>query len=81
MNRDLKIGKMAEEINIDEANTDFSNLLRRVMAGEEIVIVKDGVPVARLVPIDSERKTRTPGSAQGQFSIASDFDDPLPEFG
>ncbi len=70
---------MAKEINIHEAKTHFSKLLLRVMAGEEIVIAKAGVPVARLVPIDSKKKMRTPGSAQGQFAIAADFDAPLPD--
>lgn len=70
---------MAKEINIHEAKTHFSKLLLRVMAGEEIVIAKAGVPVARLIPIESKKKMRTPGSAEGQFVIAADFDDPLPE--
>ena len=70
---------MAKEINIHDVETHFSELLLRVMAREEIVIAKDGVPVARLVPVDSKKKTRTPGSAQGQFAIAADFDDPLPD--
>lgn len=70
---------MANEINIHEAKTHFSKLLLRVMAGEEIIIAKAGVPVARLVPIDSKKKMRRPGSAEGQFSISADFYDPLPD--
>ena len=35
-----------EEVNIHEAKTHLSRLLRRVAAGEEIVISRAGKPVA-----------------------------------
>ena len=38
------------KVNTHEAKTSFSQLLRRVAAGEEITISNRGVPVARLVP-------------------------------
>jgi prevent-host-death family protein len=37
--------------NIHEAKTQFSRLVDRAHAGEEIVVAKDGVPYAKLVPI------------------------------
>jgi prevent-host-death family protein len=42
---------MKKVFSITEAKAQFSKLLRRVRAGEEITITKYGVPVARLVPI------------------------------
>ena len=33
------------------ATTHFSELLDRVVAGEEITITRDGSPIARLVPV------------------------------
>ena len=36
-----------------DAKTHFSELLERVLAGEEITITRHGAPVARLVPIQS----------------------------
>lgn len=36
--------------NIGEAKTNFSRLIRSVEAGEEVVITRAGVPVARPVP-------------------------------
>jgi prevent-host-death family protein len=39
------------EVNIHEAKTHFSKLLRRVAAGEEIVISRAGKPVAKIVPV------------------------------
>ena len=39
-------------VNIHEAKTHLSRLLREVASGTEIVIAKDGHPLARLVPIE-----------------------------
>jgi prevent-host-death family protein len=36
--------------NVHEAKTQFSRLLDRVLQGEEVLIVRNGVPVAELVP-------------------------------
>ncbi len=66
-------------INIHEAKTHFSRLLQRVASGEEITIARAGVPVARLVPIASEKRERPLGFARGEVWIADDFDAPLPD--
>jgi prevent-host-death family protein len=42
------------QINIDEAQTHLSRLLLRVADGEEIVINRSGVPIAKLVPITQD---------------------------
>jgi antitoxin (DNA-binding transcriptional repressor) of toxin-antitoxin stability system len=52
-------------------------LLRRVIAGEEIAIVKAGRPVAKLVPYVRTEAERVPGRHAGQIRIAPDFDAPL----
>ncbi|MCJ7568471.1 MAG: type II toxin-antitoxin system Phd/YefM family antitoxin [Anaerolineales bacterium] len=70
---------MKKVINVYEAKTHFSKLLNRVMGGEDILIGKAGVPVARLVPIEGKLGQRTPGSAKGKLSISPDFDAPLPD--
>lgn len=61
-----------------ESKTHLSRLLRRVSAGEEIVIARAGKPVARLVPIEREGARRT-GRDQGILEVPDDFDAPLPE--
>jgi len=66
-------------VNIHEAKTQFSKLIRRVLQGEEIVIARAGRPVARLVPTIQTSDHRTPGSARGQVTVSPDFDAPLPE--
>jgi prevent-host-death family protein len=37
-------------VNIYEAKTQLSRLLREVAMGREVVIARDGMPLARLVP-------------------------------
>jgi prevent-host-death family protein len=67
------------EINIHEAKTHLSKLLERVAMGEEVIIAKAGRPVAKLVPIPSERPRFKLGSAMGEFVVPDDFNDPLPK--
>jgi prevent-host-death family protein len=64
--------------NIHEAKTQLSKLLERVAAGEEVIIAKAGVPVARLIPAASVQE-RPLGTEQGRVFVADDFDAPLPE--
>ena len=65
------------EVNVHEAKTQLSKLLRRVSAGEEIVIARSGKPVAKLVPVDEPPK-RVFGVDRGLFEVPDDFDAPLP---
>lgn len=67
------------EVNIHEAKTQLSRLLRRVAEGEEVTIARAGVPVARLVQVEKEPvKKRPMGMDRGKIWIAEDFDAPLP---
>ena len=63
-------------VNIHHAKTQLSRLLERVEAGEEIVIARNGTPVAKLVPMASP--PRQPGRLKGKMKIKPQFDDPLP---
>ena len=66
---------VADAVNIHDAKTNFSKLIGRVMAGEEIIIAKAGKPVARLVPERPPSSARrTPGIDKGKLRIADDFD-------
>jgi prevent-host-death family protein len=64
------------EVGVHEAKTRLSDLLRRVAAGEEIVITRSGKAIAKLVPIARQR-TRTLGVDIGRFTVPEDFDDPI----
>jgi len=66
-------------VNMHEAKTHLSRLIQRAADGEEIVIGKAGVPVARLVPYRGGAGGRTPGIWRGQVQIAPGFDEPPDE--
>jgi prevent-host-death family protein len=67
------------QVNIHEAKTHLSRLLKRVAAGEEIVISRAGRPIARLVPLQRNTAARILGQDAGLFEVPKDFDEPLPE--
>jgi prevent-host-death family protein len=70
---------MKSVINITAAKAQFSKLVGRAAAGEEIVIAKAGKPKAKLVPYQPPRKKRRGGqNLLGITYIAEDFDGPLP---
>lgn len=66
-------------VNVYEAKTHLSRLLRRVRAGEEIIIADNGEPVAKLVPFRAPGGTRELGGDEKLVTIADDFDAPLPD--
>lgn len=59
--------------NVAEAKARLSDLVRRALLGEDVIIAKDHKPLVKLVPL-SEGGVRTPGSARGQVAMAPDFD-------
>lgn len=62
-------------MSVFDAKAQFSALVARAEAGEEIVISRHGRPAARLVPAAARLAPRQPGALAGQFSVAPDFDD------
>jgi prevent-host-death family protein len=69
---------MPKTVNLHAAKTHLSRLVDEAAAGQEIVIAKAGIPVARLVMFRKQSKPRKPGLLKGQIRIAKDFDAPLP---
>ena len=67
------------EVNIHEAKTHLSRLLRRVAEGEEITIARAGVPVAKVIAVGSPKGLRPLGAMEGKFHVPEDFDAPLPD--
>lgn len=64
------------KINMHEAKTTLSRLVDRVAEGEEIVIARNGEPVAILSAYRSA--PRKAGRLKGKLRMAADFDAPLP---
>jgi len=68
------------QVNIHEAKTHLSRLVKEAAKGKEIVIAIAGKPAARLVPLEAAPgKKRKPGRLKGKIRIADDFDAPLPD--
>ena len=65
------------KVNIHDAKTRFSMLIKQVLNGEEVVIAKGGNPVAKLVPYSEQLPERRSNQFQGTMKIADDFDAPL----
>jgi prevent-host-death family protein len=65
---------MATVVNMHDAKSSLSRLVTRAASGEEILIAKNGKPVARLTRL-SNRKSATPiGAFAGKIHMAEDFD-------
>lgn len=64
-----------------DVNAELSGLVERVQRGEEIVIARDGEPVAKIVGLDRPKVDRRAflGSLKGRIWVADDFDAPLPD--
>ena len=58
--------------------THLSRLLTQAEAGEEVVIARNGRPVARLVGY-APRGKRQFGALKGRIAVDDSFFDPLPE--
>jgi prevent-host-death family protein len=69
---------MTKSVGVHEAKTHLSRLLDDVVAGEEVVIMRRGEEVARLVP-RRRAPSRRLGVDRGRFVVPEDFDAPLPD--
>ena len=63
-------------VNLYQAKTQLSALVEQAARGEEIIIAKNGVARARLMPIASRAEPRRPAHALRVRRIAADFDAP-----
>ena len=64
------------QMNIAEAKARLSELVAAVERGEDVVIARGGVPVARMVPAAHGRAFRI-GMADGEVARCPDFLDPM----
>jgi prevent-host-death family protein len=67
---------MTRTVNLDQAKTQLSALVEAAASGEEIVIAKNGVAKARLVPLQTTLRRRIPTGLLEITYIAEDFDAP-----
>jgi prevent-host-death family protein len=63
---------------MNEAKAELSRLVERALAGEDVVIARDGVPVVRLVPV-ARQGPRVLGQWRGKVRMSEGYDAPLPD--
>lgn len=67
------------KLNIHEAKTHLSRYLKKVVEGEEIVICKNGEPIAKIIPFKSPGRRSILGCAKGLGTVPPSFFEPLTE--
>jgi prevent-host-death family protein len=68
-----------ETVNIYEAKTRLSQLVDEAAAGRDVVVSRNGKPLARITRLHSARRPVRFGVLRGKVSVPPDFDAPLPD--
>jgi prevent-host-death family protein len=71
---------MKKMVNLYEAKTHLSELADAAAQGEEIIIARNGKPLARLGPVRESKRSEAFGMDRGLVVIADDFDDTPADF-
>lgn len=64
------------QVNVMEAKTDFSKLIRLLESKREdsIIVARNGRPVIKMTLVDESPVSRRIGIAKGKFRAPEDFD-------
>ncbi|MBU4400406.1 MAG: type II toxin-antitoxin system Phd/YefM family antitoxin [Planctomycetes bacterium] len=65
---------------MEQAQDSLPQLIDVVEHGEHVLITRNQVPVAELVPVNRPAPKPTFGSAKGLIKSSEDFDAPLDDF-
>jgi len=65
-------------VNIYDAKTHLSRLLDKAAAGEDVIVSRNGKPLARITQLAAARREIRFGLLKGRLSVPKDFDAPLP---
>ena len=66
-------------VNIYEAKTRLSQLVDQAAAGEDVIVSRNGKPLARLTRLQPSKRPIRFGLLEGKLTIPDDFDAPLPD--
>jgi antitoxin (DNA-binding transcriptional repressor) of toxin-antitoxin stability system len=67
-------------VTLRDIESDLPGYLRRVEAGEIVVVLRDGRPIAEIRPVArGPHEPRPFGLCAGEFVVPDDFDAPLPD--
>ena len=71
---------MATPVNMHEAKSNLSQLVKRAESGEDVIIARNGVPVVRLTRIKPAKSKLPWGILKDKLWMSDDFDAPLDVF-
>lgn len=63
------------QVNMLEAKNALSRLVAAAERGEDVILARDGKPVARLVRYEAP-KVKPPGAWKGKVKVSPDWDSP-----
>ncbi len=70
---------ITKTVSVYDARRQLSELLKLALEGNDVIIVENNKPLARLVPISEDNQRRIAGLNKGKIWVSEDFDEPLPE--
>ena len=68
-----------ETVNIYEAKTQLSRLVDKAALGEDVIVSRNGKPIARITRLADFRRPIRFGVLAGKVKLSTDFDAPLPD--
>jgi prevent-host-death family protein len=60
-------------VNTHEAKSRLSELIREAEQGREVIVARNGRPVAKIIPWPPSRPRRTPGAWTGRVRYGDDL--------
>lgn len=75
----MEVGMTIQTYNVQEAKDKFPRLLEQVASGEEVIIAKEGKPLARISRISESVPSIHFGVLKGKVKVSEGFDAPLPD--
>ena len=63
------------QVNMLEAKNAFSRLVAAAECGEDVILARDGKPVAKIVRYQPP-KVKPPGAWKGKIKVSPDWDSP-----
>jgi antitoxin (DNA-binding transcriptional repressor) of toxin-antitoxin stability system len=67
-------------VTLEEVQAHLAELIDELGPGEELVIVRNAVPVAKMVSLTYDRPRPVPGRGRGKVVVVSDDDEHLRDF-
>ena len=68
------------QVNIHVAKAHLSELIKKALLGEEVIIARDNKPLIKLVPLNQPINRRKIGLHKGCIKIKKDFNESLEDF-